>query len=214
MYLKGPFYIKNRSVDWSVFFKSWVLLFLISIPFGPIINFVLKVTSITETEFNYSNSKIFITMIFLSPVIEEILFRLILKPKFRNILIFSVFSGVLAINFLFRKSFTLGIPFCILSIVCIILLLDKKCFRRAQIYFLKHFSFFFYLICLIFGFVHISNYEPFNYKLVLILPILITPLVFAGITLSFIRMRFGIGYSMLMHSMMNFIAFLAFLVGK
>lgn len=213
-YLKRPYYIRNGAIEWSVFIKSWILFFLISIPISSIIVFMLKVTSINETELNFKTSKMFISMIILSPVLEEILFRLILKPRFRNVLIFSVFSGVLAINFLFIESFILGIPLLILSIVSFTILIDKKYFRKAQIYFLKHFSIIFYMISIIFGFVHVTNYEPFNYKLVLILPILISPLVLAGILLSFIRMKFGIGYSMLMHSMINLIGFLAFLVSK
>lgn len=213
-YLKKPYYIRNKTVNWSIFIKSWVLFILISIPFGPIIDFMLKITSISETEFNYKTGKIFISMIILSPVLEEILFRLILKPKFRNVLIFSIFTGVLAISFLLRKSFILGIPFSFLSIAGFTILIDKKYFREMQKYFLKHFSTIFYLISIIFGFVHITNYEPFNYKLVIILPILISPLVLAGIMLSFIRMKFGIGYSILMHSMINLIGFLTLLVSK
>jgi hypothetical protein len=153
-------------------------------------------------------------MIFLSPVLEEILFRLILKPKFRNLIVFSVFSGVLAINFLFRNEFILFIPFSIFSIIGFVLLMNRKYFREAQIYFLKYFSIIFYLISLIFGFIHITNYEPFNYQLILIAPILISPLVMAGIILGFIRMKFGIGYSILMHSIINLIGFSFFLLNN
>lgn len=175
---------------------------------------IKKVTSIKEIDLNYSHSFLFLSTVILAPFIEELFFRLVLKPKYLNWLILSIFSGILTAIFIYKKIFLLLIPFSILTIIEFIFLLNRKSFRRMQIFFLNHFCFFFYLSSLLFGLLHVTNYEPFNYKLIILMPILVSPIVVVGIILGFIRMKFGIWYSMLMHSMINLIAFLVFLVGK
>jgi membrane protease YdiL (CAAX protease family) len=213
-YLKRPYYIRNSEINWSVFLKSWFLVLIVSIPLGPLIEILKRIASIEDTDFNYSSFKVFLSMVFLAPIIEELLFRLILKPKFQNLLIFLIFSGILAISFLVRKAFILFIIFLLLSVFCFIILISKKKFRKVQVYFLAHFPLLFYTSSVFFGFVHITNYEPFNYKLILIMPILVLPMILIGIILGFIRMKFGITYSVLLHSMINIFPFIFVLFGN
>jgi membrane protease YdiL (CAAX protease family) len=213
-YLKRPHYIRNTDIIWSVFLKSWILIILFTLPLGPVIEIIKKVASINETDFNYSPFIIFLSTVLVAPVIEELFFRLILKPRFINCIVFSIFSWLLTIILLYKKIFFLFVPIFVLSVIELIVLLDKKLFRKMQKSFLIHFCFVFYLSIFIFGFLHITNYEPFNCKLIAIMPILVSPVLIASIFLGFIRMKFGIFYSILLHSMINLIGFLGIIIDK
>jgi membrane protease YdiL (CAAX protease family) len=210
-FLKKPAYIRNSNIDWLIFFKSWFLVILFTIPVGPLIEILKKATSIEETEFNYSPFIVFLLMVCLGPVIEELFFRLILKPIYRNCVIFSVLTVLLSFIFMYKKVIFLSIPFSLLTVVNLTFLLNKKLLRKTQIFFLRNFYVFFYLSSLLFGLLHATNFKPFNFKLILIMPVLVSPLIVAGIILGFIRMKFGIAYSILLHMFINLIGFVAFI---
>ena len=69
---------------------------------------------------------------------------------------------------------------------------------------LEHFRWGFYISCLLFGAIHILNFEHLNYKLFFAAPFLIFPQVVAGVFLGFVRMKYGIIFSVLFHSLINF----------
>jgi uncharacterized protein len=213
-YLKRPYYIRNGIINWSIFFKAWILTILFTLPLGPIIEILKKIASIKETDFNYSPLIVFLSMVLLAPIIEELIFRLILKPRYINCVIFTLVNGLLAIIFLYKKVFFMFIPVSLISLISLYFLLNKKGFKNLQTFFLGHFKLFFYLSSFLFGFLHVTNYEPFNYKLIIVMPILISPIVVTGILLGFIRMKFGIIYSILLHSLINLVGFVSIIISK
>ncbi|SNR16940.1 CPBP family intramembrane glutamic endopeptidase [Tenacibaculum jejuense] len=66
----------------------------------------------------------------------------------------------------------------------------------------KSFKFGFYIFAILFGLVHITNYT-ITTNVLLLLPVLVAPQIILGGYLGFIRIRFGLGWSILLHACYN-----------
>ncbi|MBT8281781.1 MAG: CPBP family intramembrane metalloprotease [Muriicola sp.] len=88
-------------------------------------------------------------------------------------------------------------------------LIEEFIFRGPLIFF-KRSSFFpiaFYLSCLLFGLVHLSNFEE-GASLLWWAPLLVAPQALMGVFLGFLRVKLGLRYAILMHMSHNGILFL------
>lgn len=202
-YLKNPHYIKNEKIYWHLFLKLLISFYVISIPIGLICGQLIKLMNFYDLEFHYSTFKILVAGIILGPIIEELFFRFLLKPKYNNLIIFFCFSIGMIILSLIKSNKQYLIFFFATGFVSFFFIRNKKYLRIAQKYFIKHFCYIFYLSCILFGFYHITNYSPITYKLVLIMPIIVLPQIISSTFIGFIRMKFGIIYSILFHSVTN-----------
>ncbi|WP_237276150.1 CPBP family intramembrane glutamic endopeptidase [Tenacibaculum ovolyticum] len=66
----------------------------------------------------------------------------------------------------------------------------------------KYFKIVFYIFAIVFGFVHLSNFQITTNVLILA-PILVAPQIILGGYLGFIRVRFGLIWSILLHASYN-----------
>ncbi len=94
-------------------------------------------------------------------------------------------------------------------------ILEESIFRAPLTLFKnkKAFKIAFYTLALLFGFIHITNYE-ITTNILLFSPILIAPQVFAGFYFGFIRVRFGLLWSIALHATYNGLLFSLFLLTK
>ena len=100
------------------------------------------------------------------------------------------------------KSFSkIGIFF---LIVILAPLLEEVIFRAPLTAFKKglQFRIAFYAIAIIFGFIHITNYQ-ISTNVLLLSPILVLPQILLGFYLGFIRVRFGLVWSIALHGIYN-----------
>jgi uncharacterized protein len=202
-YVLNPLYIKSEKIEWSLFFRLLLFFYFISVPLGLVVGLLIKLLNFHDTEFNYSTLKILFVGIILGPIIEEILFRLLLMPKYKNIIIFFGFSVCIAFISLIKGSNLYLIIFLTFGIISFLFCQNKKYLRKAQRFLLNHFNYIFYLSCILFGFYHITNFMPVNYKLIFIMPIIVFPQMVVGAFMGYIRMKFGITYSIIFHSITN-----------
>lgn len=72
-------------------------------------------------------------------------------------------------------------------------------FRRS-----KYFKYAYYISILLFGLIHITNFEDFQDNFWLI-PILVAPQLSAGIFLGYIRVKLGLLWSILLHAAHNMV---------
>jgi len=96
--------------------------------------------------------------------------------------------------------------FLFFAVVVLAPLLEEFAFRWPMVFF-KDKSFFryvFYALTLIFGFYHITNFE-ITPTILLLSPLLVTPQIFAGIILGFIRVRFGLLWAIALHAIYNLV---------
>jgi membrane protease YdiL (CAAX protease family) len=122
--------------------------------------------------------KIFFLASVMAPVIEELIFR---GPL-------TIFKSPLI---LFKNPIKLFNREIILRKNPLILFKNPKTFK-----------FVFYSSALLFGYVHISNFE-ISTNVLLFSPILVAPQIYLGLVLGYIRVRFGLISSILMHAAYN-----------
>lgn len=152
---------------------------------------------------------LFLTITILAPLLEECIFRYQLKNWYVAFLCWAVL-----LSFLYYKVFpnqsliTAAIFF---TACCVPFYFKTRKTIRFQ--FIKSvFKYHFYLTALVFGLVHISNYnQPLQYGWAVIL--LVLPQLFIGFILGYVRMRFGLKNAMIFHATYNLIPALSFVAG-
>lgn len=150
-------------------------------------------------------------IVFLAPLIEETICRLILKYTVLNVLAF-LFASILIINgdgYLFTKIYNLDTHFFINVVIffllsCFIFFILIKYLSTIKVNKPLYFPFFFYLTAFVFSLGHIFNFS-IDSENVYILPLLIFPYFIDGLVLGYIRMKSGFLHSLTVHIIINFI---------
>ncbi len=94
-------------------------------------------------------------------------------------------------------------------------LIEEMIFRAPLTLFKnkKGFKIAFYTFAIAFGFIHIANYE-ITTNILLFSPLLIAPQIFAGFYFGFIRVKFGLVWSIALHATYNAFLLSIFLLAK
>ncbi|MBK0381392.1 CPBP family intramembrane metalloprotease [Pedobacter sp. SD-b] len=146
-----------------------------------------------------------------APILEETIFRYQLKNIYLAIFAYGILASVLIYKLFTGTTFFMLTLLVAIIITLIIITYTKN--KRVQYRFVKRvFPIHFYLTAICFGLVHITNYSnPLAYGISIVL--LVLPQLFLGFILGYVRMRFGLSKSMMMHAAYNLIPALALLAG-
>ncbi|WP_321279501.1 type II CAAX prenyl endopeptidase Rce1 family protein [Marinifilum fragile] len=200
----------NKKIEWKYFLLLLFVYFLLTIPLGVIIGLLLKAFNITHAFKNNDNLS-FWKVVIVAPLIEECLFRLLLKPRFKNLIAYSIITSPFVL-YLFRNGEQTIAIVLVGVLVGVALLIFKRQEYLIKFYriFLKRFSYLFYLSIFVFGFIHLRNFifPELSIWIVLIFPLLVSPQLIIGGILGFIRMKWGFIYCVLFHAMVNGIIYL------
>ncbi|MCK4358236.1 MAG: CPBP family intramembrane metalloprotease [Candidatus Cloacimonetes bacterium] len=156
----------------------------------------------------------------IGPLLEELVFRLSLKFNRLNL---SISCGAITYFFsspcLFNnKDVEIGINniyrlllgFTVF-IVFYYLILNNSIERKLSNFWDRNFKYIFYFSVLSFGMIHITNYE-LSLNHLLFIPIITLPRIILGIIFGFIRTKFGIGWSIVLHVFYNGVLILPLII--
>jgi len=132
-------------------------------------------------------SAVIIVVIIVVPLLEELIFRLYIRYKTNYLLRFFIF--ILNVAGKDRKEY-----------------IEK---RIKKIWY-KKYGYIFYFSAVLFGFVHIFNFDA-DKNLLLLIPIITAPQIFLGIFAGYLRVRFNLIWGYFLHAVHNMIALLPFL---
>lgn len=140
-----------------------------------------------------------LTAVVVAPVLEETIFRLPLRPSWLNLalpvaIFVPAFSGALPMP---------GLLILLLIAIALLAIFSKKQSpksRSLQTFYNRYSRFIFYGIALLFGIIHIGNYDAEVWSF---LPILVFPQIVIGLILGFVRLRYGLAWGMLLHAFHN-----------
>lgn len=122
---------------------------------------------------------IFFFAVIMAPLLEEVMFRLILRFRSNFLILWSIHIGV---------ALQLG--------------QKRSLLKTARKVWDKFYDWVFYLMTMAFGLMHIMNFEP-SLIIYLLAPILVAPQILIGINLGYLRVRFGLIWSILFHAFYN-----------
>lgn len=142
-----------------------------------------------------------------------ILFRLLVIGIFASILLgalISLIASIFSLDFgthaieTAMKDYS---PWYILFAAVILApFMEESIFRGPLVFFKSkpYFKYVFYTLTLIFGFYHITNFE-ISPTIILLAPILVSPQLIIGVILGYIRVRFGLWWSIALHAIYNLV---------
>ena len=153
---------------------------------------------------------IFIVVI-LGPLVEELIFRLILVPKRRNIAIFTFVFSFLVLNktyYVNKIDWLLLVSLVVSGLLSFLVFnllkrnpkIETAIGRRQKIVTM--------VSVVLFGLVHISNIETLHWELELLYPVYVLPQMLLGYIFSVQRLKLGFIWGLLFHSMNNLMVFL------
>ncbi|MFB6342880.1 type II CAAX prenyl endopeptidase Rce1 family protein [Saccharicrinis sp. FJH62] len=206
--LKGYEKLINTVILFTQNFLLVIVAVSISLALRP------KNLGISQLENLYSPTFFFLVIAIILPLIEETAFRLYLefRPVFLALSItvisyyyttFGIFKTYITdINndFLIRVSVSFS-----LGVIAYFLLNKYAC--RIKKYWDNNFKWIFYFSVLVFGLVHIMNYEINIYNL-LLAPFIVLPQLISGSFYGFIRVNYGMIYGIIAHILNNTLIFI------
>ena len=152
--------------------------------------------------------------VFVVPLIEEVIFRLPLVFKPFYLSISSCFSSLIIISKFYFHTGYLNFDnlFFIRLLIAIVIGIVMYLFTRKYTVLIErfwdiYFKWVYYGSIIMFGSLHITNFELTKENL-LLLPFLTLPQLIAGIYTGYIRVKYGFIYTLIFHSMNNLISLL------
>jgi len=200
-YLKKPVYIEEYKKLTFLEFISYIFIYTLAIiPIGIILFLVSNGLGLENRQSIFSFQEKILYGILFAPIVEEILFRLILRFNKKNILIIITSTFALFILFLIKKDLVRILVF---SSLAIAFSLSIFYLNTCKDFFIKYFHIWFYIIAGLFGILHIYNYIGINISNLFLSPLFAIPQFILGIFLGYIRIRNGFFYALLFHFIMN-----------
>ncbi len=156
----------------------------------------------TYEEFLESDLEIILLGVLIVPFFEELLFR---WPMVYKELHFKLFL-VLASLILIPVCWYIGLP--LFVSVLVLLAFDWKKDLKYDIEALhaKYSKHIFWILTVSFALVHMSNYDYQSIP-IWVYPLMVIPQFIGGVFLGIVRIRFGLRYSIILHSLFNLFAF-------
>jgi len=222
-YIKKPYYIEKFD-EKSLRLKFWDMFrilsatLIIAIIIGIIISIVLLAVGYDTGDHALSDPKyqnpftLFFLGVILAPLLEEAAFRMGLKfSPFRlsfSLALLSYFFYPSILSFIginLTKELTTFIPLILLIVIglffgFIFRILNEN--QSIERFYKKYFFIIFYSLVVIFAIVHIMNYSNFN-QIWFLTPLIVAPQFLGGITMGFIRINFGLQWSIIQHMLWN-----------
>ena len=153
----------------------------------------------------------FFLVVILGPLMEELIFRLILVPKRRNIAIFTFVSSFLVLNktyYINKIDWLLLMSLAVSGLLSFLVfnLLKRK--PKIETTIGKRQKIITMVSVVLFGLLHIVNIENLHWELALFYPVYVLPQTILGYVCSVQRLKLGFIWGLLFHSTINLMAFL------
>ena len=194
-FLKNPVDEAGPELSVNKKLKTLISLLIIEIPLMVVL--ILLISGLETLELvdpdnhkildmikSYPVVLLLVLTVVIGPLIEELIFRLYLRYK-----------NNYALHFL----------------ISLVSLTGVRNEQKAETFLIslwkKRYKFIFYFSAVLFGLIHISNFE-FSYTILLLSPILVAPQIILGLIIGYVRVRNGFVSGLLMHSLHN-----AFFIG-
>ena len=150
-------------------------------------------------------------VVILGPLVEELIFRLILVPKRRNIAIFTFVFSFLVLNktyYINKIDWLLLVSLVVSGLLSFLVFNLLKRNPKIETAIGKRQKIITMVSVVLFGLLHIVNIENLHWELALLYPVYSLPQMILGYVSSVQRLKLGFIWGLLFHSMINLMAFL------
>ena len=209
-YSKYPVHQKVRESWKNILYLQFLLLYVLIGSSAAGFGFVLiKVFDITSRIDQMPYYDLLVQGLLIAPVVEELIFRLLLRKGKRNFYIFSITCVVvITLTAYLHHWDSAAIILVILLVGNVLMLLQRN--GVIDVYDSGLYRCLYFGSILAFGLVHINNFIFPHPWLWVISPLMVLPQIGLGFILSFIRVKYGIRYSIAFHFIVNMSVLLSF----
>ena len=151
----------------------------------------------------------FFLVVILGPLVEELIFRLILVPKRRNIAIFTFVFSFLVLNktyYINKIDWLLLVSLVVSGLLSFLVFKLLKQNPKIETVIGKRQKIITMVSVVLFGLGHIANIETLHWELALLYPVYVLPQMILGYIFSVQRLKLGFIWGLLFHSMNNLMA--------
>jgi uncharacterized protein len=194
----------HQFSEWkNIFFLQFIILMFIIGSFTLIPPFILtKFLGIKDNIYNLTFREKIIQGIIIAPIAEELIFRLILKEKKQYFYILISVSMVYLIIGIIQNNLNSSILMMIIIAIGITVF-GIHYYKGINLYSENNYKLLYWGSILFFGLAHGINFSFSNSWYLLFIPLLILPQILAGFILNYIRVKYGIKYSIEFHLLIN-----------
>lgn len=213
-FLKKPRLLK-MSKDKNELVKDLVWLFVLDYLFAALVIGVHGIFLHYKLVKEYENFDFFkefgfwLSLLFAgvaAPLIEESIFRWQLTKRLLSIYFVFISVGLVAASFVPNDHFKF-IIFIVSIVVAIVihLMISRLNGRAALKTWRKYYIYIFYFTAIIFGYVHYTNIKGLTPSDPVIIFYILSQ-IFTGLSLGYLRVKYGLKYAILFHACFNIIA--------
>lgn len=207
-------FLKNPNQKFHGIFRQdftlFIVLTILNFFAGYIKSLITHESFIDQSDLDKFNlSKIF-PYLFLIPLIEELIFRGFLQYKSRLVLILSFISIIFFLTSYFKQKTTVLYIFIVVIICGLLVLFNKKLYEKMLLFIEINSIIIILISSIIFGFIHLFNYDNFSW--VNLIPI--SEKIIAGVFLCYIAKKYNIWRSYFFHIINNSLPFLIIILYK
>ena len=214
-YVRNPVAIESpENFTFKIYFKTLGLWFFLIFDTSFLVIF-LKLINLLPDRVNprVDSLIIFLMLVVIIPLFEEILFRLNLRITRLNIALFFTVLLIVIMKLLYFGDgeflIYLGVIPLFPMIYYLIRISNFPVEKAGQLV-KSNFKYLFHFLAIFFGMLHLFNYETVYWWMILLFPFLTAPYIAMGYILGYTRMKYGFSNGWLIHSSINFIyAFIA-----
>jgi len=141
-------------------------------------------------------------IIILSPVLEELAFRIGLKFSKSNFIIMLMGMSFFISRSFFKWEWLNSIMLITLVGILLYVIIKEKSISKLTNFWLYNPKLIFYSLLISFSYMHLKNYN-ISYELLLFSPIILLPNILGGIIYSYVRLSLGTFLSILLHCLNN-----------
>lgn len=214
-FLRRPLYTVNvppQTQPLRDILRLYALALVLILPLAIVVGLLAEKISTSHAINEMANKPvlIFCMAVVIAPPLEEVMFRLPLRytptnltlPTFLWLLILlGLLGGTQAI-----PAISILPLLCLAFLGCVFLrvwLKQKAPAKPIHKHYEKWIGWFFYGSAIVFGLIHIPNYQLINESSLLLAPLLVLPQILLGIFFAFVRLRYGFWWCIFTHAFHN-----------
>jgi hypothetical protein len=156
-FIKNPSYTESfNKIEWSEFFILLLAFYIIELPLGIFFKILIHILGVQAIQIPLPYLKRIVLGLIMAPIFEELLMRLNLVFNKTNLIVFLLTCLGLAIYFFFIGSNLKLTLFIVIVLVFLTILIN---FAHCKLFIIKNYRFIFYFTAILFGLVHIFNFN-------------------------------------------------------
>ncbi|MCC9043054.1 CPBP family glutamic-type intramembrane protease [Myroides sp. M-43] len=204
--LLGIEFSKSKKI--GLVLKLWIITLFTIVLLGQVINNLVDVPipDLFDIKLKELGVPLFVLLVtVIGPFLEELTFRLGLRYKPSYLLISFVFIALYILASMSKISESLVVSLAILFTVIFLILVYfvSQKGEKSQMFYVTYYPYIFYGVAIVFGYVHIANFEDITARILWLSPLIVLPQILLGLGMGYVRVRLGFWYGVLFHILHN-----------